>query len=61
MDLLANPLAQALMRTAGVDTGEAAWLVADDESRAWFEKLAGREGVLAYLPGRFGAAPPGWR
>jgi hypothetical protein len=57
MDLLANPLALALMRTAGVDTGEAAWLVADDESRAWFEKLAGREGVLAYLPGRFGAAP----
>lgn len=58
-DLLANPLALALMRTAGVDTEEAAWLVADEESRAWFEKLAGREGVLAYLPGRFGS-PPAW-
>ena len=56
-DLLANPLALALMRTAGVRTADAAGLVADEESRAWFEKLAGREGTLAYLPGRFGGAP----
>ena len=56
-DLLANPLALALMRTAGVRTEDAAGLVADEESRAWFEKLAGREGTLAYLPGRFGGAP----
>ncbi|HAL92564.1 MAG TPA: hypothetical protein DCM68_06015 [Verrucomicrobia bacterium] len=56
-DLLANPLALALMRTAGVDVEAAAELVADGESRKWFEKLAGREGTLAYLPGRFGMAP----
>lgn len=58
-DLLANPLALALMRTAGVDPDEAAALADDAESRKWFDKLAGREGVLAYLPGRFGA-PPAW-
>ena len=58
-DLLANPLALALMRTAGVRTEDAAELVDDPESRAWFEKLAGREGTLAYLPGRFGR-PPAW-
>lgn len=56
-DLLANPLALALLRTAGVRTEDAAGLVADEESRKWFEKLAGREGTLAYLPGRFGGAP----
>ena len=55
-DLLANPLALALMRTAGVRTEDAASLTADEESRVWFEKLAGREGTLAYLPGRFGGA-----
>ena len=58
-DLLANPLALALLRTAGVATEDAAELVDDPESRAWFEKLAGREGTLAYLPGRFGR-PPAW-
>ena len=58
-DLLANPLALAMMRTAGVDTEVAASLVEDEASRAWFGKLAGREGTLAYLPGRFGA-PPAW-
>ncbi len=58
-DLLANPLALALMRTAGIRTEDAAGLVADEESRKWFEKLAGREGVLAYLPGRFGG-PAAW-
>ena len=58
-DLMANPLALALMRTAGVRTEDAAGLTADEESRAWFEKLAGREGTLAYLPGRFGG-PPAW-
>ncbi len=56
-DLMANPLALALMRTAGVRTEDAAGLVADAESRKWFEKLAGREGTLAYLPGRMGRAP----
>lgn len=58
-DLLANPLALALMRTAGVRTEDAARLVNDEESRRWFEKLAGREGTLAYLPGRYGS-PPAW-
>ena len=32
-------------------------LVDDEESRVWFDQLAGREGTLAYLPGRFGQAP----
>ena len=58
-DLLANPLALALMRTAGVRTEDVSGLVADEESRKWFEKLAGREGILAYLPGRFGG-PSAW-
>ncbi|NLG35005.1 MAG: hypothetical protein GX548_06600 [Lentisphaerae bacterium] len=58
-DLLANPLALAMMRTAGADPEEAAWLIEDEASRQWFEKLAGREGVLAYRPGRFGL-PPAW-
>ena len=56
-DLLANPLALALMRTMGVRTEDAAALVEDEESLVWFDKLAGREGTLAYLPGRFGQAP----
>ncbi len=56
-DLLANPLAQALMRTAGIEPGDAAELATDAESRKWFEKLAGREGTLAYLPGRMGGLP----
>jgi hypothetical protein len=56
-DLLANPLALALMRTAGVDPADAAFLVEDEESLHWFEKLAGREAVWAYLPSRFGGAP----
>lgn len=56
-DLLANPLALALMRTMGIRTEDAAALVDDEESRVWFDKLAGREGTLAYLPGRFGRAP----
>ncbi|MDD4342720.1 MAG: hypothetical protein PHO14_10895, partial [Kiritimatiellae bacterium] len=58
-DVAANPLALALMRTAGVDPERAQALTADDESREWFNKLAGREGVLAYLPGRFNA-PSAW-
>ena len=58
-ELLANPLAMALMRTAGINPADAADLVTDDESRLWFEKLAGGEGTLAYLPGRFGS-PPAW-
>ena len=56
-DLLANPLALALMRTAGIRTEDAAALVTDAESRKWFEKLAGREATLAYLPSRFGGSP----
>ena len=56
-DLLANPLARALMRTAGVRTEDAAALVEDEESRDWFRRLAGREGTLAYLPSRLGGAP----
>lgn len=56
-DLLANPLGLALMRTAGFVPEDAAGLVEDPESRRWFEKLAGREGTLAYLPGRYGGAP----
>ena len=58
-ELLDNPLALAMMRTAGADPEAAGELTADEETRAWFEKLAGREGVLAYLPGRRGA-PPAW-
>lgn len=56
-DLLANPLALALMRTAGVSTEDAASLTEDEESHEWFEKLVGREGVWAYLPSRFGGDP----
>ncbi len=58
-DLLANPLAVAFLRTAGVDVGAAAEFTADEESRGWFQKLAGREGTLAWIPGRFGG-PPTW-
>ena len=58
-ELLKNPLALALMRTAGVDPEDAAGLTADEESLAWFRKLAGREGTLAYLPGGVGR-PPAW-
>ncbi|MDY0150548.1 MAG: hypothetical protein RBT03_10745, partial [Kiritimatiellia bacterium] len=39
-DVAANPLALALMRTAGVDPERAQALTADDESREWFNKLA---------------------
>jgi len=56
-DLLANPLATALMRTAGVHPADAAFLVEDEESLHWFEKLVGHEAVWAYLPSRFGGAP----
>jgi hypothetical protein len=53
-DLLDNPLALALMRAGGADAEAARALSADAESLRWFEKLAGREGTLAYLPGRYG-------
>jgi len=56
-ELLANPLALALMRTAGVRTEDAVGLTADEESRVWFEKLVGREATWAYLPSRFGGTP----
>lgn len=56
-ELLGNPLAQALMRTIGVDANAAALLATDPESQGWFRKLAGREGTLAFLPGRLGGAP----
>lgn len=58
-DLLKNPLALAMMRTAGIDPEDAAGLTADEESLAWFRKLAGREGTLVYLPGGVGR-PPAW-
>lgn len=56
-ELLENPLAEALMRTIGIDTNAAALLATDPESQRWFRKLAGQEVTLAFLPGRFGAAP----
>lgn len=57
LDILGNPLSRALMRTAGANPDDAGALVTDPESRQWFEKLAGREGTLAYLPGQYGHAP----
>lgn len=59
-DVLANPLAQALMRTAGVAPEDAADLVADEKSFRWFEMLAGREGTLAYLPSPHGGDDAAW-
>ncbi len=59
-DVLANPLAQALLRTAGVAPEDAADLVADEESFRWFQQLAGREGTLAYLPSPHGGDDAAW-
>ncbi len=52
-----NPLAQAVIRTIGLDPAAAARLATDPESQRWFRKLAGREGTVAFLPGRVGGAP----
>lgn len=48
--LIENPLVSAALRTAGQEPEDAAALTTDPESRRWFEKLAGQEGVLAWLP-----------
>lgn len=58
-EVIANPLVPALLRTAGINPADAASLNTDPEARAWFEKLAGREGTLAYLPGLYDR-PPAW-
>lgn len=52
-----NPLTGSLLASGGI-TGELAEsLTADEESRRWFNILAGREGILAYRPARPGSAP----
>ena len=58
-ELLANPLARVAMRALQMEPEYLSGLAEDEESRDWFEKLAGREGTLAYLPGRRGG-PPAW-
>ncbi|MDR0993159.1 MAG: hypothetical protein LBN38_01115 [Verrucomicrobiota bacterium] len=55
-EVVANPLVRAALRTGGAEPEDAAALATDEESLAWFRKLAGREAVLAILPGRFSGA-----
>lgn len=55
--LVANPLVASALRTAGTEPGDALLLVQDPEIRAWFERLADREGILAWLPAQEGQPP----
>ena len=55
--LVANPVAASALRAAGVEPEDALWLVRDPETRAWFERLAGDEGILAWLPAQDGQPP----
>lgn len=56
-ELVANPLVASALRTAGTEPEDALWLVRDPETRAWFDRLADREGLLAWLPAREGQPP----
>ena len=55
--LVANPIVASALRTAGVEPEDALFLVQDPETRAWFERLADREGILAWLPAQEGQPP----
>lgn len=55
--LVANPLVASALRTAGVEPEDALFLVQDPETRAWFERLADREGIFAWLPAQEGQPP----
>lgn len=55
--LVANPLVASALRTAGVEPEDALVLVQDPETRAWFDRLADREGILAWLPAQEGQPP----
>ena len=56
-DLVANPIVASALRTGGTEPDDALWLVRDPETRAWFERLAGRDALLAWLPAQEGRAP----
>ena len=55
--LVANPIVASALRTAGTEPDDALWLVRDPEIRAWFERLAGRDALLAWLPAAEGRSP----
>lgn len=55
--LVANPLVASALRTAGTEPEDALVLVQDPEIRAWFERLADREGIFAWLPAQEGQPP----
>ena len=55
--LVANPLVASALRTAGTEPDDALWLVRDPATRAWFDRLAGREALLAWLPAQEGQPP----
>ena len=55
--LVANPLVASALTAAGSAPEEALWLVRDPETRAWFDRLADQEGLLAWLPAQEGQAP----
>lgn len=55
--LVANPIVASALRTAGTEPDDALWLVRDPETRAWFERLAGRDAILAWLPAQEGRPP----
>jgi hypothetical protein len=56
-DLVANPIVASALRAAGTEPEDALWLVRDPATRAWFDRLADREGILAWLPAQEGTPP----
>ncbi len=58
--VLANPLMQALLDSAGLDVEELqAWSV-DPEIRPWIDQLLARDFILAYSPALGPTQEPGW-
>lgn len=56
----ANPLIVSLFMTAGVKPSVLREWADDPEIRRWFDRLAGRDAVVAYLPPRYSHGDPTW-
>lgn len=58
--MYANPLVLSLFLSAGVRPSVLKTWAEDLQTRAWFDRLAGRDAVLAYVPPRVSHGEPTW-
>lgn len=58
--MYANPLVLSLFLSAGVRPSALKTWAEDPQTRAWFDRLAGRDAVLAYVPPRVSHGEPTW-